>query len=376
MNATSVKFSRSSGQDFYQTLRTRVNDYFETKGISRYANAAMVFKTIVMIGLYIVPYLLIVTSTVTNYWLVFATWVAMGIGISGIGLSIMHDANHGAYSSKAWINNALGALLNMLGGNAMNWKIQHNMLHHTYTNIDGLDEDIAPGKILRLSPHQPLHKIHRYQHIYGWFLYALMTVMWVTIKEFKQLIKWRGNGYFEAQGSTFGKALITLIFTKSIYFSYALVLPLVLTPTPWWLTLISFFVMHFIAGFILGIVFQPAHTVPDSEFPLPDDNGNIENTWAVHQVLTTSNFAPDNRLFSWFVGGLNYQVEHHLFTNICHIHYRDLSKIVRQTTEEFGLPYHSATTFTEALRNHGALLKRLGRNQDLHQPEPAKMTMA
>jgi linoleoyl-CoA desaturase len=300
----------------------------------------------------------------------------MGIGISGIGLSIMHDANHGAYSSKAWVNSALGALLNMLGGNAMNWKIQHNMLHHTYTNIDGLDEDIAPGKILRLSPHQPLNKIHRYQHIYGWFLYALMTVMWVTIKEFKQLIKWRGNGYFEAQGSTFGKALITLIFTKSIYFSYALVLPLVLTPTPWWLTLISFFVMHFIAGFILGIVFQPAHTVPDSEFPLPDDKGNMENTWAVHQMLTTSNFAPNNRLLSWFVGGLNYQVEHHLFTNICHIHYRELSKIVKATAEEFGLPYHSAPTFMEALRNHGALLKRLGRNQDLYHPEPAKMTMA
>lgn len=367
MKASPVKFSRSAstGLDFYQTLKLRVNDYFETKKVSRYANAAMVFKTIALVGLYIVPYLLIVTSTVTNYWLVFATWVVMGIGVSGIGLGIMHDANHGAYSSRKWINNTLGALLNLLGGNAMNWRIQHNVLHHTYTNIEGLDEDIAPGKILRLTPHQPLRKIHRFQQYYAWFLYGLMTLSWVTVKEFKQLKQWKGNGYFEAQGSTYGRSVGILIFTKVIYFSYALVLPLLLTPSPWWLTVISFVVMHMLAGFILGIVFQPAHTVPTSEFPLPDDQGNMENTWAVHQMLTTADFAPSNRLFSWFVGGLNYQIEHHLFTNICHVHYRPLSKIVRETAKEFGLPYYVEPTFISALQSHAKWLRAMGRNKDL-----------
>jgi len=368
MQPSTIKFHRSSGLDFYQTLKLRVNEYFEAKKVSRHANGAMMFKTIVLIGLYIVPYLLIVTSTVTSPWLVFSTWIAMGIGISGIGLGIMHDANHGAYSSRTWINNALGALLNLLGGNAMNWKIQHNMLHHTYTNIEGHDEDIAPGKILRLTPHQPLRKIHRYQHLYAWFLYGLMTISWVTAKEFKQLAHWKGSGYFEAQGSTYSRSFGILILTKAIYFFYALALPLLLTPSPWWLTVTGFIVMHFIAGFILGIVFQPAHTVPSSEYPLPDALGNMENSWAVHQVLTTANFAPNQRLFSWFVGGLNYQVEHHLFTNVCHVHYRALSGIVRATTVEFGLPYHVEPTFFSALRSHTKWLRALGRSKD---PVPA-----
>lgn len=370
MKPTPVKFPRPTGTDFYQTLKLRVNDYFETRQISRHANSSMVFKTIAILSIYLIPYLMIITNTVTNPWLVFALWVIMGVGIAGIGLSIMHDANHGAYSSKPWVNSFLGASLNFLGGNAMNWKIQHNVLHHTYTNIDGLDEDIAPGPILRLSPSQPLTKIHRFQHLYAWFLYTLMTIMWITIKEFKQLRNWKGSSYFESQGSTYGKSIALLIFTKVIYFSYGLVLPLLLTPNPWWLTVTSFILMHMIAGFILGIVFQPAHTVPTSEFPIPDEQRNMENTWAVHQMLTTANFAPDNRLFSWYVGGLNYQIEHHLFTNICHVHYRGLSKIVKATAEEFGLPYQVEPTFLSALRSHAKLLWNLGHNEE-YKPAPA-----
>ena len=361
MKATKVKFNRASGDEFYQTLKQRVNEYFETRNITRYANSAMVFKTLVMLGLYLVPYLLIATSTVINPWGVFSMWVVMGIGVSGIGLSIMHDANHGSYSRYGWVNNLLGASLNMMGGTALNWKIQHNLLHHTYTNIEGLDEDIDPGGVLRLSPFKPLHKFHRYQHLYGWFLYGLMTVSWVTVKEFKQLASWKGTGYFESQGSTYPKAMASLILTKVFYLGYALLIPLLLTPSPWWLTISGFLVMHFIAGFMLGIVFQPAHTVPTSEFPLPDEKGNMKTPWAAHQMLTTANFAPTKRLFSWFVGGLNYQIEHHLFTNICHIHYSKLSKIVKQTAEEYGLPYHSEPTFLAALRSHSAFLREMGR---------------
>ena len=321
----------------------------------------MVVKTIALVLLYLAPYFLIVTQTVTNPWLVLVLWVMMGLGMAGVGFNVMHDANHGSYSRHAWVNWLLGRFLNLLGGNALNWKIQHNMLHHSYTNIEGLDEDIAPGAILRFSPHQPWYRHHRFQHIYGWFLYSFLTILWMTDKEFKQAIHWKKTGYIEAQGRTFQGMILELVLTKLGYFALFLVIPLLFSASPWWLTLIFFLIMHLLAGFISSIVFQPAHVITDTVFPLPDEKGNIENTWAIHQLATTCDFAPKNRLLSWYIGGLNFQIEHHLFPNVCHIHYAALSGIVRATAREFGVPYHVKPSFRAALLEHGRLLKRFGR---------------
>jgi len=362
MKASFVKFNRPSGTDFYQTLKSRVNDYFESKNISRYGNSAMVTKTIALILLYLVPYFLIVTQTASNPWVVFALWIAMGLGMTGVGFNVMHDANHGSYSRHAWINFVLGRLLNLLGGNALNWKIQHNMLHHSFTNIEGLDEDIAPGAVLRFSPHQPWHKHHRFQHIYGWFLYSFLTLLWISDKEFKQAIQWKKDGYIEAQGRTFRGMILELILSKVVYYGLFLVIPLVFAATPWWMTLLFFLAMHLVAGFISSVVFQSAHVIGETEFPLPDEKGYMKETWAVHQLATTCDFAPRNRILSWYIGGLNYQVEHHLFPNICHIHYPAISGIVRSTAREFGVPYHVMPSFRAALWQHGKLLRRFGRN--------------
>ncbi len=360
MKATSVKFSRPSGTDFYQILKTRVNEYFESKNLSRYANTSMVVKTISLVLIYLVPYSLIVTQIATNTWLILGLWIMMGFGMAGVGFNVMHDANHGSYSRHAWINWALGRFLNLLGGNALNWKIQHNMLHHSYTNIEGMDEDIAPGVILRFSPHQPWYKHHRFQHIYGWFLYAFLTVLWMSDKEFKQAVNWKKSGFIEAQGRTFRGMVLELALTKAGYFALFLVIPLLFSATPWWVTLIFFFIMHLIAGFIASVVFQLAHIIPDTDFPLPDEKGNMETTWAVHQLATTCDFAPKNRILSWYIGGLNFQVEHHLFPNICHVHYPAIASIVRSTALEFGSPYHVLPTFRSALYQHAKLLKQFG----------------
>ncbi|MBP8239557.1 MAG: acyl-CoA desaturase [Saprospiraceae bacterium] len=363
MRANIIKFSKPETGDFFTTLNRRVNDYFVENKISRHANAAMVFKTIVMLLLYFVPVVLIITATVTSPWVVFAMWCLAGIGVSGIGLSVMHDANHGAYSRKQSINNLFGYTLNFLGGNMMNWKIQHNVLHHSFTNVDGYDEDIEPRKALRFSPHHPWMKHHRYQHIYAWPLYALMTIMWITIKEFKQINRWKEEGIIEAQGRTYGGLFAELIVSKTVYYVYALVIPLVFSPVAWWVTVLGFITMHLISGLILALVFQPAHVVPEVDFPLAPNDGNMETSWAIHQLHTTCNFAPRNRVLSWFVGGLNHQIEHHLFPNVCHIHYKKLSPIVKQTALEFGLPYHEMPTFRSALYHHGQQLYNLGRLQ-------------
>ncbi|GAB4405680.1 MAG: acyl-CoA desaturase [Bacteroidia bacterium] len=356
-----AKFPKHIDTDFISVLRARVKDYFETNNISRYGDGGMVFKTIFMVALYFVPYLLMLVLPVSSPWLVFGAYCIMGFGVAGIGLSIMHDANHGAYSQNKVVNRMLGSLLDLVGGASITWRIQHNVLHHTYTNIDGLDEDIAPIKILRFSPHQERYGIHRFQHLYAWFFYGLMTFSWITVKDFSQLMRYEKMGLTKSEQKPFWLLFVRMLAFKVFYYGYVLVLPLVLMPQYWLVILLSFLTMHFIAGLMMASIFQPAHVVPDAVFPLPDSQGVMDNNWAIHQLLTTTNYAPKSRIFSWYVGGLNFQIEHHLFPNICHVHYKKISAIVRKTAQEFNLPYHSQPTFLAAVFNHAMMLRQLGR---------------
>jgi linoleoyl-CoA desaturase len=187
-----------------------------------------------------------------------------------------------------------------------------------------------------------------------------MTLVWIGVKDYFRLIKYQKEGLVKKQKANIRREWLILFASKAFYFSYIIVLPLVLLPIAWWQLLIGFVAMHYVAGFILAVIFQPAHVIDGTEYPLPNEEGKMENSWAIHQLHTTTNFANNNRILSWYVGGLNYQVEHHLFPNICHIHYRKISTIVKQTAEEFGLPYKSEPTFIGALVGHAKLLKQLG----------------
>jgi linoleoyl-CoA desaturase len=356
---SAIRFS-SAKPEFYSTLNQRVNEYFKSRNLSRNGNAEMVFKTVFMFALYITPYVLMMTGVVTNLWGMFALCIVMGIAVGGIGLAVMHDANHGAYSSKQWINNLLGLSLNVVGGNAFNWKVQHNVLHHTYTNIHDVDEDISPRGVLRMCPHGEWKTFHRFQHYYAWFFYGLLTLVWVLAKDFLRIIQYNKDGLVKKQRANIGTEWTVLIASKLLYIGYVIVIPAMILSVTWWQLLIGFSVMHYVAGFILAIIFQPAHVIDGTEYPQPDENGKMDNNWAIHQLYTTTNFANNNRLLSWYVGGLNFQVEHHLFPNVCHVHYRKLSKIVESTAKEFGLPYKNAPTFFDALRGHAKLLKELG----------------
>jgi linoleoyl-CoA desaturase len=284
----------------------------------------------------------------------------MGVGLAGCGTGIMHDACHGALSKSKAVNKFIGELVWILaGGSALNWRIQHNILHHTFTNIDGYDEDIDPSGIMRFSPHQPVKSMHRFQAFYAWFFYGLMTFSWATFKGFAQLSRYNKRGLVKAQGTTYGKALFKLIILKIFYYSFFIAMPILLLSVSWWHIVIGWFIMHFVAGLFLGLIFQPAHCVPTSEFPLPNDDNEVEGDWAIHQLLTTANFAPNNKMLSWYIGGLNYQIEHHLFLNMSHVHHRRVSKIVKETAREFGLPYYSQPTFFGAVASHAKMLYKL-----------------
>ena len=357
MNTIRFTSTDKTEKQFVATLKKNVNNYFKSNHISTKANGSMVLKTIILISLYIVPYIIILAIPM-NLWLAFGLTILMGIGIAGVGMGVMHDACHGAYSKKHRVNSLLAGTLYLLGSNVLNWKIQHNVLHHTYTNISGMDEDIDDKGPIRLSENKSLKWYHKYQFIYAFLFYGLMTITMLT-NDFTRLYKYHKQGLIKSQNKKMWKEVIKMVFRKIIYLSLIIGLPLWLTNYSIWQILLGFFTMHWVASIILSFVFQMAHVVEGAEQPIPESNINTD--WSVHQLHTTADFARNNKLLSWYVGGLNFQIEHHLFPNICHIHYREIAPIVEQTAAEFGISYNCKPTFRSALLSHIYRLKELGK---------------
>lgn len=361
-----VKFVSRDKNEFFATLRKRVDEHFKEQGVSQHANGAMVLKTVVLILGYLLPFAAFLLLDL-GLWPSLLLWFIMGLSVAGIGMSVMHDANHGAYSSSKRVNEWIGYSLNLLGGSVFNWKLQHNVLHHTYTNIVHMDDDIEDKAVLRFSPHTRVKGIHQLQYVYAFFFYGMLTLYWVVGKDFVQFFKYTSNGV--NQNSTaqnfviFGKILLL----KSLYILAMLVMPVLVFSIPFYIVISGFLVMHFVAGLILTVVFQLAHTVEGTSHPLPDEYGTIENSWAIHQMNTTVNFSRHNKWISWYVGGLNFQVEHHLFPRVCHVHYPAIAEIVKTTAEEYGVPYLENETFGDALRSHIATLERFGKLPDMNE---------
>ena len=357
-----LRFSRKDPKKFFITLNKRVNEHFKNLNTAKTGNWKLYIKTIFMLALVVTPYFLIL-FTEFNAWIKLLFALAMGVGIAGVGMNVMHDGNHGSFSKIPWINKLMGSSIYILAGNVHNWKVQHNILHHTYTNIHGHDEDLEAGRIIRFSKHSKWLPMHKFQHLYSVLLYGLLTINWAISTDFQQTYR------FLKRKITYRKALqpirqwVILIFTKVLYASIWIVVPMLFLEMAWWKILIGFFVMHYTAGLILSVVFQLAHVVEDTINPIPDETGEIENTWAIHQLFTTANFAPKNWIVNYYTGGLNHQIEHHIFPNISHVHYNKIAEIVKKTAKEYHVPYHEHKTFFAALRSHFSMLNKLGTGQ-------------
>lgn len=353
-----VKFSRKDPAMFFKTLHARVNAYFNENDIRKSGNLKMYFKTFAMFSFYFVPFILVLTGVVSGP-LVLAMYLIVGLGKAGIGLSIMHDANHGSYSKNKYVNNILSYSMNLLGGSSFTWKMQHNLMHHTYTNIYHLDEDIDDKPFLRLSPHGKIKKYHKFQHLYAPFLYSLATISWISFKDFRQLGVYNRTGLTKRTGYSPLRETFVMILSKFSYYFFFLGLPLILG-IEWYYVVGGFILCHLVAGLIITVIFQLAHVVEGPEHHDAMETPEMENTWAIHQLRTTANFSPKSKFITWFVGGLNFQIEHHLFPNICHIHYPKVAEIVKNTVKEFDLPYHEYKQFMEAYRSHIRVLKSFG----------------
>ena len=358
MNTEIPTFSRNDSMKFFRTLNARVNTYFKDNKLEKTGNWKLHLKTAIMFGLFFVPFFSILIFDMP-LWAYFLSSIVIGIGMAGVGMNVMHDGNHGSYSSKPWLNKIMGGSIYILAGNVYNWQVQHNVLHHTYTNIPGHDEDLDAGRVIRFTKEATWYKFHAFQHYYSVFLYGLLTINWCLTTDFKQM-----GGYLKRKLS-YGdfpneKNLWTgLVISKIVYFGFWIVLPLVVGIV-WWKVLIGFVAMHYTAGLILSIVFQLAHITHDTTNPHPNEVGEIENTWAIHQLFTTVNFAPKNWIVNWYTGGLNHQIEHHIFPHISHIHYGKIADIVKQTAQECNLPYYEYETMRGAVIAHFKHLKDLG----------------
>lgn len=279
--------------------------------------------------------------------------------MAGIGMGIMHDAIHGTYSSNLKINKLLSYTLNMVGANATVWKVQHNVLHHSYTNIHEGDDDINAPFFLRFSPNVKKNKLHSYQHWYTWFFYGLSTLSWVTTKDFIRLNRYYKMGLLKGK-NIYRNTVLKIVAWKIAYYLFTLGLPLIFSPFSFGEIILAFLALHFVTGLAISLVFQTAHIMPDMAFPQADEEGMVEGERLVHQLATTCNYSPKSRVFSWMIGGLNYQVEHHLFPDICHVHYRKIASIVQSTAAEYQLPYYYKKTFFHALKAHFKMLHQLG----------------
>ena len=344
---------------FFATLRQRVDQHFKSANISKNLNGVMVMKTIILLSAYIIPFICILfipMSTAVSMLL----WSIMGAALAGVGMSVMHDANHGSYSSNSTVNKWMGHTLTLLGGSVFNWKLQHNILHHTYTNVIHHDDDVGDKLILRLSPHTEVKWYHKFQHIYAFLFYGIMTAYWVLLKDYIQFKKYIKTGVNRQTKEENRIVFLKILVAKIAYIGVFFVIPLFVLKLPVTLYLIGYFLMHFVAGIILTVTFQLAHIVQHTDHPLPNEIGNIENTWAIHQLNTTVNFSRKNKWISWYVGGLNFQIEHHLFPKICHVHYPAIAPIVKQTAEEFGISYMENETLLKAIKSHIRELKRFG----------------
>jgi linoleoyl-CoA desaturase len=338
-------------------VRQAVLDWFQAHEISPKANRAMVLKTIVLVSWVAAAYGLILSSAVPCPF----RWcgcVFLGLGLASLGMGIGHDALHGAYSSRPWVNRLLGLAFDVAGANGHIWKFTHNVVHHTYTNVDGVDMDIDLDPLVRMAPSTRWRPYHRYQRFYAFGLYALAAIHWLLAKDLVYFARRRLGPYLTLTHRW--TAWAGLIGGRMLVLFYSVVLPGWVLRPAWWTLLIGWLTVYLTFGLVLGLTFQLAHAVTPVEMPVPTASGRLD-AFALHQVNTTADFACTNRLLTWYLGSLNFQVEHHLFPEVCSIHYPRVRLIVREVADRHGVHCREFPTMRLALASHVQHLRQLGR---------------
>lgn len=343
--------------DFYATLRSRVDDYFSSQNISKYANGYFYLKGILLTISYVLMYLSILTIDSTA--VVIFSYILMGPLAIMIGINVAHDAAHDTISKKKWINNLFVHLFDFLGANSYIWKKRHVFSHHSYPNILNEDADLKQNKLVRIFPNDDLLPAHKYQFIYAPMLYLLYTINWLFFRDFKDFTESKIGSLRLTRHKS--REILKLLFFKLFYVAYILVIPLLFSKANWSTIVLGILLMNFAASIFITLALIPSHVAEDSLFLLPDENGVMPNSWSHHQVLSVTDFATSSWFLNYFFGGFNHHITHHLFPNVNHIHYTAITPIVKETIQEFGLPYNYEDSFINAYLSHFKLLRNNGK---------------
>ncbi|MFZ0302074.1 MAG: acyl-CoA desaturase [Terracidiphilus sp.] len=342
---------------FPKVLRRRLEDFFIDQKISPKADSSMWFKIAAGLSVLLGSWIAIYTIR-PDSWGFVALYLVGGLAQTFLQLNIAHDSNHNAISTEPSVNKLLNYVFDICGVSSYMWRILHHRGHHSCINLQGEDDALTGRGIFRFTPHEPRTRMHRFQHIYALFFYALFSLDYVFIRDFEAFF-FPTHDYLRRTKHPLREYAI-LFGGKALYFSYMLVLPVILLGKPILLVALSFVLVHLIIGMTVSLVFQTTHTVDSTYFP--SDRSEFDNG-VYHIFATTADYATENPLVGWLTGGLNHHIAHHLCPYVCHTHYAPLTRIVKQTAEEFGVPYRQHPTMTRAVVHHLILLKQLG-NED------------
>jgi linoleoyl-CoA desaturase len=339
---------------FPKILRRRLDRFFADQNLSPKANSAMWLKIAcglaILAGSWIALY-----AFRPGSWKFVALYLLGGLAQTFLLLNIAHDSNHNAISSRPFINKTLNYVFDVCGISSYMWRLLHHRGHHSCINLQGEDDALSGRGIFRFTPHEARLPLHRFQHIYALLVYALFSLDYVFFRDF-QCFFFPAHDYLERTRHPLREYII-LFAGKAFYLTYMLVLPvLVLRRSPL-LVAGAFLLVHVIVGLSVTLVFQTTHTIDSTYFPV--DRNEFDNG-VYHIFATTADYATESPLVGWLAGGLNHHIVHHLCPFVCHTHYASLTRIVRATAKEFGIPYRQHPTMAQAVWHHLLLLKQLG----------------
>lgn len=345
----------TGGGDFQRELRAEVAKAL-TPSVVRHGRWQMGTKAVLISAWAIGSYLALILWA-REPWAIVPLSVSLALALAGVGFCIQHDTNHGAVGGR--YSRLLGFSLDLLGGSSQVWREKHNHAHHSYTNVDGADTDIESLPLARFAPSQRRYPYHRFQHIYMWFFYGLYSFNGHLTGDWAEMV--RGRVGLQRIRRSPG-VIAGFILGKLLFFSWSLIVPLMLFP--WWAALGVFALTSWVFGIVLAVIFQMAHCVEEAEHgftTVAELEANPGRRWAEHQLASTVDFAPNSRLLTWYLGGLNFQAVHHLMPKVCHVHYARLAPVVERVAAANGLRYRCHPTFRSAVASHARWLRRMGR---------------
>lgn len=353
--AKNISFQNSIHPEFSKDLKHSVDAYFTANQIKPTGDWRIFHKTVVLTISLIAIYCCLLFGH-------FPTWInillccLLGFNFALIGFNVMHDGAHGSYSDNKFLNSIMGFSLNLMGGSTYYWKVKHNIIHHTYTNVDGHDDDIDVAPFIRITDTQERKPLHRFQHIYALPLYCMTYIFWIYFNDFKKYFSGHILGKKIPPMST--KQIIGFWLTKLAHVTIFFIIPAIVLDFQ--SMIIGYLIACFVTGLFIAVIFQLAHVVENTTFPHPNEQNKIEENWFIHQLETTANFCTNSKVCSWLFGGLNFQVEHHLFPKISHIHYPAISKIVKDVCSKHNVVYNEYKTLAQAVNAHFRYLKTIG----------------